>query len=414
MLDKLKDTVPNLDDNDKEKIYEAVNNRVKPKRINLFRKQFAFILIGAIILASIIIPIGINVFSGRDQMPYEKALLPDGSGGETSRPDTDEPGGNIDPIEPDNNNAKTYDYFLSETELIGVAAYKAFDNKESIKLTSLTYSADEILDNNTDNKNENNDVKNNIYSYPFDFVKIHSAYKFSVLVDDIEDTQAKEIIEAKCGLGELEVVVSTFSTFYDDNGIIKLVVSDETLISLRGYNGYYTILENSGKFTLGESYYSFSSHKKLGSDEIVKDFTPPFLGILLRIDSNGNYYINFKTSEIIVGVDTYDYKTEFKQQSLVEEINPEEIYSTEELTEFKTRTVKATVLKIVNNYWIEVETNSNLKVVIIGPYTVGNFADAFNNLAFNVGDTIIVEYAELYAKYDPVMISPSIINLDNA
>ena len=46
------------------------------------------------------------------------------------------------------------------------------------------------------------------------------------------------------------------------------MISPEYLISIRGYNGFYTILENSASFTYGSETRAFSSHKRIGTNEI--------------------------------------------------------------------------------------------------------------------------------------------------
>ena len=62
---------------------------------------------------------------------------------------------------------------------------------------------------------------------------------------------------------------SNISFYIEDDGVRILSVSD-TLISLRGYNGYYTILANSGHRENSDFMHIFSSHKRLLEEEVSK------------------------------------------------------------------------------------------------------------------------------------------------
>ena len=420
MLDDLNKMVPDLDEEDKSKIYDGLNAKSSNKGINIFKRQYGLILLGLALLIAIIVPIGIVLGTGNNNQKIDdpSTVTPsdDNKGGSTGNN-----GGNTGNSGNTGNNSSynvNTNYSLNEREIIGVAAFREFDKNENIKLTSNTYSINELLTDETkDETNQGNDEEPMVYSYPFEYVKIHSAYKFNINVEDIADKGAKQVIESSCGLGELEVVVAQFTTFEDDEGIKKPIILPEYLISIRGYNGLYTILENSASFTYGSETRAFSSHKRIGTNEITKDFTPPILTIYLRVNKTyGTYYVCFKLSENILDIYQYDQSQAFKNTTDVEDVEADTLYSVYELTEFKTKAVEVTVKNIVDSRYIEVNSNCRLRAVVISPYTVSP-NDAFILLSnstilhFEVGATLIVEYDELYGSYDPVIIVANIITL---
>ena len=133
------------------------------------------------------------------------------------------------------------------------------------------------------------------------------------------------------------------------------MILPEYLISIRGYNGFYTILENSASFTYGSETRAFSSHKRIGTNEITKDFTPPILTIYLRVNKTyGTYYVCFKLSEDILDIYQYDQSQAFKNITDIEDVEADTLYSVHELTEFKTKAVEVTVKNIVE--YIEANT----------------------------------------------------------
>ena len=212
------------------------------------------------------------------------------------------------PIE-ENNKEINYNASINENSLIGIAAYYEFDNKtvNNISNISIKNKNSNLIDSDYESKEEEY-LK---ISYPYDYVKIISAYKFSIYVDDIEDQVAKEIIESSCGLGELEVVISDFET-YIEKGETRYPSVQDTLISLRGYNGYYTILVNSGVYIDNNSLEVFSSHKKLLDEEVSKDFTPPILSIFLEKKNNNEHYVYFETSNDLLSFGNYNQEKAFK------------------------------------------------------------------------------------------------------
>ena len=297
----------------------------------------------------------------------------------------------------ENNKEINYNASINENSLIGIAAYYEFDNKtvNNISNISIKKNNSNLIENNSESKEEDY-IK---ISYPYDYVKIISAYKFSIYVDDIEDQVAKEIIENSCGLGELEVVISEFETYVEKDEIRYPSVQD-TLISLRGYNGYYTILVNSGVYTNNNSLEVFSSHKKLLDEEVSKDFTPPILSIFLEKKNNNEHYVYFETSNDLLSFGNYNQEKAFKNTTEIENVSRSTMYSTYELTKMPTKEVSATVLNInIENKYLEVETIDKLKYVYFNDYTEGT-----EITSLNIGDIIIVEYDFLFEKYNPLRV----------
>ena len=297
----------------------------------------------------------------------------------------------------ENNKEINYNASINENSLIGIAAYYEFDNKtvNNISNISIKNKNSDLIDSDYESKEEEY-LK---ISYPYDYVKIISAYKFSIYVDDIEDQVAKEIIESSCGLGELEVVISDFET-YVEKGETRYPSVQDTLISLRGYNGYYTILVNSGVYIDNNSLEVFSSHKKLLDEEVSKDFTPPILSIFLEKKNNNEHYVYFETSNDLLSFGDYNQEKAFKNTTEIENVSRSTMYSTYELTKMPTKEVSASVINVdIENKYLEVETIDKLKYVYFNDYTEGA-----EITSLNIGDIIIVEYDFLFEKYNPIRV----------
>ena len=296
----------------------------------------------------------------------------------------------------ENNKEINYNASINENSLIGIAAYYEFDNKtvNNISNISIKKNNSNLIENDSESKEEYLKI-----SYPYDYVKIISAYKFRIYVDDIEDQVAKEIIESSCGLGELEVVISDFET-YVEKGETRYPSVQDTLISLRGYNGYYTILVNSGVYIDNNSLEVFSSHKKLLDEEVSKDFTPPILSIFLEKKNNNEHYVYFETSNDLLSFGNYNQEKAFKNTTEIENVSRSTMYSTYELTKMPTKEVSASILNIdIENKYLEVETIDKLKYVYFNDYTEGA-----EITSLNIGDIIIVEYDFLFEKYNPIRV----------
>ena len=314
------------------------------------------------------------------------------------------------PDEPENGvneSQSVSNHVLSENSLIGIAAFNEFDAVRTVKLSKASFNLNSKrgVTAGLDEQGGFGEEEYLKISYPYDYVKIKSAYKFTINVSELEDPVAEKIIEEGCGLGEIEVVVADFETYIDNNGYKQLSVQD-TMICLRGYNGYYTILANSGALT-GDSYlHVFSSHKKLTADEVNKDFTPPILSVFLK-EEQGSRYDYFETSDNLLSFGSYDEESAFKNTSEIESVSRNTVYSVLELAKLPVKEVSATVLEIDSeNKTIKVMAGCNLEYVHIGENTEGVKAEDLS-----VGDVITVEYDFLFEKYDPVYVIANSVNI---
>ena len=313
--------------------------------------------------------------------------------------------------EPGYNNPNNISYNLSynEASLIGIAAYYEFDKSSTSKLsnvvTNINFSAGRTVKLN-DSEESNKDEEYLKISYPYDYVKIVNAYKFSINVIDIPDDASKAIIEHACGLGELEVVVAEFETYIEENGARILSVTD-TMISLRGYNGYYTILANSGHRDDGAWTHIFSSHKKLLEDEISKDFTPPILSIFLEETSNERY-VYFETSDNLLSFGSYDRAKSFKNTSEIERVSRSTMYSIYELAKLPTKEIIVSIVNIdIDKKCIEVESETNLKYIYYNEHTEGAEISTLT-----IGDLIKIEYDFLFEDYNPTHVYVNTITVE--
>lgn len=388
MLDDLNKIVPELDDNDKNVIFNNINNKMNTKKAkNPFNFKIAIAALSFAVLLLIFIPIGISMSNNKGNNP-------------------------IAPTNNSNENLDGYNNHKFETSesILGVAAFRPFDSKNNNNTNKANSIS--IYDNLCENKAYFKDPEDNTQSfyvsYPFDYVRINKAFKFNVEVEDITNATAKEIIETNCGLGSLEVVIAEFTT-YEAEPLRETI--KETLISIRGYNGYYTILLNSKS---GDTKYTFSSHKKISSNSIIKDSTPPIIRINV-IKNDNNYSIGFFGCDNEDAADNiYDYNF-FTSTGNIEYASHDDLYSVLELTKVPTKKIEAVItdILVIDNsdvddenkkiiyYCFYVQAETNLERVWIDAYDneVENISD------FKVGDVIIIEYDQLYYTYDPVVIT---------
>ncbi len=387
MLDDIKKIIPKLDEKDSEAIYEKLSKKKMEKKSIIFNSKIIMAFVTVALLILVIIPVGI-IINNFNSSPIQTPNLNDSSGNNE--------------LQYNNNYA-----MLNEKSVIGIAAFNEFDNKGVRKLSNVTSefnNKDGVLSDSNEEENLNEEEYLKI-SYPYDYVKINSAYKFSINVLNIEDKIAKEIIESNCGLGELEIVVAKFETYVEEKGYNYLSVKD-TLICLRGYNGYYTILVNSGEFRKDSSLQVFSSHKKLTEDEVSKDFTPPILSIFLKEETNSRY-VYFETSDNLLSFGNYNQDLAFKNTTEIEEVSRNTLYSVLELTKLPVKEVEATVLEIDSEYkMIKVQTKNNLEYVHINEHTEGVKIENIN-----VGDIVIIEYDFLFEKYNPIKVIANSITI---
>lgn len=396
MFDDIDKIIPKLDEKDSEAIYQKLSKKKVEKKSSIINNRIIVAFATFVLLIFVVIPVGIMINNSN--------LGPNQPSGPSIGPEDSE-------LQYNNNS------FLNENSVIGIAAFKEFDETNAQKLSNLSirvnYKNSDVttLDENLEESNGDiSDVENETneplkITYPYDYVKINSAYKFSINVINIEDNVAKEIIEENCGLGDIEVVVAEFETYVEENGYNVLSVQD-TLICLRGYNGYYTILVNSGVYTNDSSLHVFSSHKKLTEDEVSKDFTPPILSIFLK-EENNSRYVYFETSDNLLSFGNYNQESAFKNIAEIERVSRDTMYSVLELTRLPVKEVEASVLEIDLDYkMLKVKTEYNLEYVHIDENTES--ADIEN---ISIGDIIIVEYDFLFEKYDPIKVTANSITI---
>jgi len=395
MFDDIDKIIPKLDEKDSEAIYQKLSKKKDEKKSLIFNNRIFVAFATFVLLIFVVIPVGIMINNSN--------IGPNQPSGPSIGPEDND-------LQYNNNS------FLNENSVIGIAAFKEFDETNVQKLSNLSirvnYKNGDVttLDENLEEPNGDiSDVENYEplkVAYPYDYVKINSAYKFSINVINIEDNLAKEIIESNCGLGDIEVVVAEFETYVEENGYNVLSVQD-SLICLRGYNGYYTILANSGHREEGDWTHIFSSHKKLLEDEVSKDFTPPILSIFLEEKSNNERYVYFETSDNLLSFGSYDRNKAFKNTTEIEHVSRSTMYSVLELTRLPVKEVEASVLEIDLGYkMLKVQTEYNLEYVHIDENT-----ENANLENINIGDIIIVEYDFLFDGYNPIKVIANSITI---
>lgn len=376
MLEKLNETVPKLDEYDSNKMYNNISNKMNKKIKKPLNWRFFISFATTVLLIAIMIPVGIAIAANNSRNSNTTNTTPNNQnvvdGKELTEAD-----------------------FLTSENMLGVAAFKVFENNNSSVRNNkrfkpvLTNTNKAYFDNDENSSNDNS----NKISYEFDYVKILSAKKFSITIDDLShDETTKEIIESNCGLGEVDVVIADFETYIQKNGSLRSTISDE-LISIRGYNGYYTILLNSYLHWNGIEVSAYSSHKTITESAVEKDFTGTITTIFVRKE-NDRFYVSFRSEEHISSVYNYDLEHEYVSSD-IELANGSELYSALNLNTFTTTTIEG----IIKN--ISIDTK-RLSLEVLGGYRIvllsSNKIDISN---FNIGDEVIVEYAKLYDEYAP-------------
>lgn len=372
MFEKIKNIIPKVDENDYQKIYRNVISKKEVKKNKTKKNISLFTMAICLILLVLFISIPLSIYNKNNIKENPKDnIYSEGV-----------PGNQTDGFEKWDNNSNslkenTYNNKKS-IELLGIAAYKEFDN---YKRTSF--------------KKLENDTYLQV-SYPFEYVKIKSAYKFTINIDDINDKLAKSIIENSCGLGKVEVVIADFITYTKEGQSLVMNVED-TLISLRGYNGYYTILSNSQKNMNEEIITIFSSHKQLTSNEVIKDFTPPVLSIFLQ-EYKENKYIYFETSDNLLTFGSYNEEYAFINEGSIETVDNDTLYSVLDVIKVPTIQINVTIKNINKEKRIlEVISTQHLQYVIVN--------ENININQFEIGQIIIVEYDMLFDDYNPLTVN---------
>ena len=382
MLDDIKKIIPKTNDDDFETIYDNIVNKQKKKSFNY---KYLLGFVASFLLIAITIPLALTINSNNNEINSEN---------ESSIPS----------IIDDN---KRHNTIFNETSLIGIAAYKEFDSNKTNEIRNVSFKSKELATLNNNSENEISEDDNLKFSYPYDYVKIVDAYKFSINVNEIEDSYANDIISTNCGLNEIEVVVANFETYVEEKETLYLSVQD-TLISLRGENGYYTILDNSGQKIYKGFLHVFSSHKKLLDNEVSKDFTPPVLSIFLK-ESEDNRYVYFASSDDLLSPYDYNEKLAFKNTSEIEYVSRDYIYSLYEISKVPVKNVEVKIINInLEKFYLEVlsEGENKLKYVTFNDHTEGTLISSLK-----VDDLIVVEYDDLYERYNPVSVIANKITL---
>ena len=404
MLDDINKIIPEMDENDSEKMYNNLSKKSVIKKERTINKKLILSLASILLIISLV-SIGIGFSLNNSYKSNTKNVIDEGTSDNSSINSNNSATTNINNI-----------MNINEKSIIGIAAYNEFDKQGKTKLTNYSSFVNEDNDTiNEDNiKNDEND--NNDYykaSYPYDYVKIVKGYKFTIKVNDINDQTAKEIIETNCGLGTLEVVVADFITYVGSLPDLSESVND-TLICIRGYNGYYTILLNSASFkydyfsSLSHATYVFSSHKKILSDDVSKDFTPPIVTIIID-DNINSKHVYFESGDNLGSESDYNSTYAFENIGEIDTIIEGDIQSILDITKFVEKDIEVTINSInYENKIINVDSNTNLKIVHINETTKGTRIDEIK-----VGDNLIIKYYELYANYKPIEVIANSIQLIN-
>ena len=392
MFDDINKIIPKLDEKDSQTIYQNLSKKQIKSKPSFFTNKFVLATASVVILLFIFIPLSLMLNNHKKNDGLQ-------AGGAPTLNDSTPETGIIAP-EDDNSSSYNDNLLLSDTSVIGIAAFNEFDKKEVNSLSNVKINLSNrqsTLATLYDNNGENNQGYLTA-SYPFDYVKILSAYKFTVQVPSIKDELSNKIIELNCGLGELEVVVADFETYVKDNGYMSLCIQDK-LICLRGHNGYYTILVNNEAYTDESIFRVFSSHKRLTQDEVNKDFTPPILSIFLKTDGNSKH-IYFETSNSTLSFGNYKQDFAFESAGGIESVSKSTLYSVLQLVSLPVKQVEATVTAIdYQNKTVTVQSQFELQLVRYNEYTEGAKIQDLK-----VGERIIVEYDFLFEKYDPVSV----------
>lgn len=295
--------------------------------------------------------------------------------------------------------------------LLGLASYKEFETSRKVSARKLAYNA--FGTNLVDGEDEVY-PEYPTYSYPFDFIKIHSATKYEIYIpEDSEDTSL-EALKMSTGLGNLEVIIANFTTYIvnDYSEYMSPSVTD-TMISIKGSRGFYTILNNSGasgnnnNFDDGHFYSVFSSHKIITSEEIEKNFEPPIYCIMFEKTNDGKYYLAFKVNEIISSVHDFYYDDSLVRyeipSSTIENVSRDTLYNIQELVKVDEATQSVQIVAIdIENKVIEVISETSLRYVYVDDFT--EFDSEYENILdiLIIGANVLITYDVYFEGYDPI------------
>ncbi|MDE7214108.1 MAG: hypothetical protein K2N42_05970 [Anaeroplasmataceae bacterium] len=252
------------------------------------------------------------------------------------------------PLEKPTEEGKQTSYFLGELNLLGMASIKEFKaNTQPRKVKHLTSNQGQVKELSDE---EPTVIVN--FTYPFDYVKIHSAIKFSISIPEDTEDEALEMIEASCGLGDLDVIIADFSTFvYDEEKEYLYLSVQDHMITIVGKKGIYTILSNSGSYQYDQdkTYFSeiYSSHKTIDPNGINKDFVPPFYGINVKYGYDGLYDVSFTKNENLATYDDFTSATKYAYDAKkVERVSRDTMYSVLDLTSYPQDWIEGVITSI--------------------------------------------------------------------
>lgn len=298
---------------------------------------------------------------------------------------------------------------IGNINILGLASYKSFETETSKKLSKQVIRKNTSIIKLADN-NDNDEIKQCLYvSYPYDYIKINTAQKYQLSIDENESNEALEPIITNCGLGNLEVVYATFTTYIQE-GDKKLPSVTDTLISIKGEKGFFTILANSGGNHNGELQEIFSSHKKLTSSDVNKDFEPPIYSIMFSKKQDGEFSLSFVKSNNLATYSDFDDSVKYDfNDSNVEILTREVMYDVLSLVKLPEVTKQVIVSSIdLDQKIISVDSQDSLKWLILDEYT-----ETSNDLlsTLEVGDTIVITYDDLFNDYKPVCVYANSIKI---
>ena len=279
---------------------------------------------------------------------------------------------------PTNTNA----FKIDEKSALGLASVKEFERNNIKRINTNTVIENK---NNGSLSNVNGHKLSSHYEYPYNYVKIHSAFKFQIEIPIDTADEEIEIIKQNCGLGKLEVIVADFSTYLiddetdvNDNGIFDDIYADitDTMITIKGSEGLYTILSESCLFeyvpdsdgaTTIISKEVFSSHKTINNGSIDKDLVAPYYGILLHKNPLGESSVSFAKDDIgIVSYWEFNKSTKYTfDLNEIEEVSRNTVYSVHDLMTLPENTITGTLINMNKEemYLELLEVNEGIDVI---------------------------------------------------
>ena len=232
--------------------------------------------------------------------------------------------------------------------------------------------------------------------YEFDCIKIGQAAHF--IARGVNFPFLNEI----CGKGELEVILTSFST-YAYVGEAKEYLTDlvsDGLIVFRGELGIYSCMTNGGSSVRGVTETEFSSHKRFAGNAVEKNFAPPLFKFYIKTENN--------RSSLACTVVT-DQDGNYLQQPPLQWtrlqggdiVDGDKLFSTVELSAMPEISLQCTITGIGEDYFL-VDSKSNLEKIYFDEYTRFFVDDEpATSVGFANGDIITVTFNQLFERYNP-------------